>query len=68
MIGKVRENKLRRQASRRGLTLRRSPRRDTKALDYARYALTDGNGLMHQDGPISIFALSVGEVESFLSH
>ena len=67
MIEKVRENKLRRQASRRGLTLRRSPRRDTKALDYARYAITNGNGLMHQDGPISIYSLTMREVESYLN-
>ncbi len=37
---KIAENKLRRIAERRGLTLRKSPRRDPKALDYGTYRLT----------------------------
>ena len=63
---RVKENRLRRMASRRGLTLRRSPRRDTKALDFARYAITNDNVLMHPDGPISIYSLSLLEVEVYL--
>jgi hypothetical protein len=38
---KVRENWLRRKAKRRGLILRKSPRRDPDALDYGLWALID---------------------------
>ena len=36
---KVRENRLRRMADRQGLALRKSPRRDRRALDYGVYRL-----------------------------
>ena len=36
---KVRENRLRRMAQRQGLELKKSRRRDPRALDYGRYAL-----------------------------
>lgn len=42
---KVLDNRMRRVAERRGLTLRRSRRRDVRALDYGVYTLTDGNGV-----------------------
>ncbi|MCU1669556.1 MAG: hypothetical protein JWP40_2483 [Blastococcus sp.] len=38
---KVRDNRLRRVAERRGMKLTRSRRRDPKALDYGLYWLTD---------------------------
>jgi hypothetical protein len=38
---KVRDNRLRRVAERRGMKLIRSRRRDPKALDYSLYWLTD---------------------------
>ena len=38
---KVRENRLRRMADRQGLTLRKSPRRDPRALDYGVYRLVN---------------------------
>lgn len=38
---KVRENLLRRTAARRGMTLRKSPRRDTFAPDYGLWVLED---------------------------
>jgi hypothetical protein len=38
---KVRQNRLRRIADRRGLRLVKSGRRDPNALDFARYALID---------------------------
>lgn len=38
---KVRENRLRRTAERRGLTLVKSRRRDTHATDYGTYRLGD---------------------------
>ena len=65
---RVKENRLRRMASRRGLTLRRSPRRDKLAIDYGLYAIVPnkGRGLMHQAGAISIFALTMLEVEAYL--
>lgn len=39
--GKVRENRLRRVASRRGLRLKKSPRRDPQAVDYGTYQIID---------------------------
>jgi hypothetical protein len=36
---KVRENRARRMAARQGLTLRKNPRRDTRATDYGSYML-----------------------------
>ena len=38
---KVRENRLRRVAERRGLRLNRNPRRDVRAVDYGSYMLTE---------------------------
>jgi hypothetical protein len=38
---KIRENRLRRIAARQGLTLRKSPRRDPRALGYGTYMLAD---------------------------
>jgi hypothetical protein len=38
---KVRENRLRRIAARQGLTLRKSPRRDARAIGYGTYMLID---------------------------
>lgn len=48
---KVRENRLRRVAARRGLVLKRSKRRDPQALDYGAYWLVDaeGNYLVYGD-------------------
>ena len=70
MRDKVRENRLRRMADRQGFKLQRSPRRDTDAIDYGLYALTThdgGKGTIHEQGPISIFALSLDEVEEYLT-
>lgn len=41
---KVRENRLRRMASRQGLNLVKSRRRDPRATDYAKYWLYDPDG------------------------
>ena len=38
---KIRENRLRRAAARQGLILRKSGRRDPRALDYGRFWLID---------------------------
>ena len=69
MKDKVRENRLRRVADRQGLKLRRSRRRDPQAIDYGLYALTaqDGRGFTHLQGPNSIYALSLDEVEEYLT-
>jgi hypothetical protein len=47
-LEKVRENRLRRAAARQGLILRKSRRRDPRALDYGNYWLVDlaGNYLV----------------------
>ena len=39
---KVRENRLRRMASRQGLRLEKSKQRDPMALDYGKYSLANG--------------------------
>lgn len=41
---KVHENRIRRMAARQGLTLRRSRRRDPRALDYGLYWLDRADG------------------------
>jgi hypothetical protein len=41
---KVRENRLRRMAARRGLRLVKSPQRDTRGLDYGRYRMEAAGG------------------------
>lgn len=56
---KVRENRLRRVAQRRGLTLTRSRRRDVRAFDYGRYWLTDDLGQVVRQG-------TVDQIEEFL--
>ena len=69
-MDKVRENRLRRVAQRRGLELSRSRRRDPAALDYGLYALidVDTRGTVH---PLLVdrftHALTLDEVEGYLS-
>ena len=67
---KTHENRLRRMADRQGMKLRRSPRRDTGAIDYGLYALTshDTGGLLHPDGANTIFVLDLIEVEAYLTN
>jgi hypothetical protein len=65
---KVRENRLRRMASRQGLALRKSPRRDPRAIGYGTYMLVDKatNSLAawgHPDG----YGLTLDEIERQLS-
>jgi hypothetical protein len=60
---KVRENRLRRMASRQGLALRRSRRRDRRALDYGLYWLTDASGA----SVTSFSGVSLDEAERYLS-
>jgi hypothetical protein len=44
---KVRENRLRRMASRQGLRLEKSRQRDPMALDYGKYSLNGRPGHIH---------------------
>jgi hypothetical protein len=59
---KVRENRLRRVAGRRGLTLQRSRRRDVRALDYGLYWLIDQTGIPATDRA----GVTLEEAERFL--
>lgn len=49
---KVREDRLRRMATRQGLRLSKNPRRDIRAVDYGSYMLTDArsNGVVADFG------------------
>lgn len=62
---KVRENRLRRAASRQGLGLQKSRRRDPRALDYGGYWLFDisTNGLVAGGE----WGMSLDEVEEWLT-
>lgn len=61
---RVRENRLRRVAERQGLRLRKSPRRDPKALDYGLYAVIDTTGAIVEGGYVG---LTLDQVESWLT-
>ena len=61
---KVRENRLRRMASRQGLQLLKSRRRDPRALDYGTYWLVDASGVEVARGNVdAIEARLTGEAE-----
>ncbi|MGY1845512.1 hypothetical protein [Modestobacter sp. SYSU DS0875] len=61
---KVKENRLRRVAARRGLKLTRSRRRDPRALDYGRYWLTE----VRSNAPASPESgLTLDQVEEYLT-
>ena len=64
MDAKVRENRLRRTAARQGLELRKSRRRDKRALDYGAYWLVDSNGGLAAGGE---WGTSLDEVEAYLT-
>lgn len=68
MTDKVRENRLRRMAARRGLQLVKSRRRDPGAWDFQTYALIDPflNSLVFGD-PNSGFGKSLDEIEGFMT-
>ena len=61
---KVRENKLRRMAARRGLILKKSRRRDPQAFDYGAYWIIDAhmNALLSES-----FGLDLDGVEEWLT-
>ena len=66
---KVQENRLRRVASRRGLRIEKSRRRDPDALDYGLFAIFDieSRGTIHPHGPQSSpYALDLDDVREWL--
>ena len=67
-MSKVRENRLRRMADRRGLRLMKSRRRDPNAIDHGLYALIDldSNRLINSDNVNSIYALTLDDVGVWL--
>lgn len=52
---KSRETRLRRMAARQGLTLRKSPRRDPRAIDYGSYILVDRDNVVVVGGTDGFF-------------
>ncbi len=62
---KVRENRLRRMAGRQGLTLRKTRRRDPRALDYGGWWLIDpdSGGVVHGGQ----YGTSLDDVEACLT-
>ena len=68
---KVRENRLRRIAARRGFILKRSRRRDPQALDYGKYWLIDArtNALVYPKLPASAaeWGTELDDVELYLN-
>jgi len=63
---KVRENRARRAADRQGLRLKRSGRRDPRALDFGTYWLLDAT---RRDAPVVVggrWGVSLDEIEAAL--
>lgn len=68
-MDKVRENRLRRVAGRRGLRLEKSRRRDPRAWDYGTYQLVDAytNGLVAAEWDVGRgYGLTLDEIEAWL--
>ena len=69
MSDKIRENHMRRRADRYGLKLKKSPRRDPKAVDYGLYALIDvqtGGAINPAIAQRFICSWTLDEVEEYL--
>ncbi len=66
---KVRENRLRRMASRQGLTLQRSRLRDSRAIGYGTYQLVDARtgDVKAAAEPDGGYGLTLDEIESQLT-
>ena len=64
---KVRENRLRRMAERQGLALRKSRRRDPRALDYGVYYVADARTNMLDQRVDQRAGLTLDEVEALLT-
>lgn len=65
---KVRENRLRRMAERQGVQLKKSRRRDLRALDYGGWMIVDTrfNGVVAGGSP-NAFSMSLEDVEAWLT-
>jgi len=65
---KIRENRLRRAAERQGLMLKKSRRRDPRAVDYGGYMLVDiaTNGVVAGTGALGRPHWSLDDVETYL--
>jgi hypothetical protein len=67
---KVLENRLRRVAARRGLTLEKSRRRDKHAIDYGYYCLLQGDYLVNYHYPVSgkdhTYNATLAEIQAML--
>jgi len=64
---KTRETRLRRMADRQGLVVRKSSRRDERALDYGTYGLYDARtNTLEAGGPDTGYGLSIDELEHAL--
>jgi hypothetical protein len=64
---KVEENRLRRMAKRQGLTLRKSRRRDFRALEYGTFDLVDMNGRLVLGNKRTGYGCSLAAIEDFLT-
>ena len=64
---KIRENRVRRMASRQGLALLKSRRRDTRAWDFGTYMLVDVNSNAVVAGGQNGYGLSLEQIEEHLS-
>jgi len=65
---KVYENRLRRMARRQGLSLAKSRRRDTRAVDWGTYGLLDANSGTVACGDTSTgYGMSLDEIEAALN-
>ena len=63
---KVRENRLRRMAKRQGMTLKKNPRRDPRAIDYGGYKLTNSRGRSVLGVTVRGWAVAIDKVEAYL--
>jgi len=65
---KIRENKLRRMATRQGYALTKSRRRDPRAYDYGGYMIVDPNtnSVVAGGSPLA-FCLDIDQVEAWLT-
>ena len=64
---KVRENRLRRVASRQHLELVKARQRDSRGAIYGTYGLTDGRAWVYLSNREEGYGLSLDEVEAFLN-
>ncbi len=68
MEEKVRENRIRRIAERRGFTVNKSRRRDPGAIDFGGYMLVDEHkNFVVLGGSPNAFSCDLDEIEAFLN-